>query len=86
MKIKEGYILRTVAGEHVAIPSGEELDLSVMLTLNDTGKFLWEQLLTEKTEAQLLEAVLAEYEAEPQAAAAYIHSFVEKLREYGCLE
>lgn len=86
MKIKEGYILRTVAGEHVAIPSGEELDLSVMLTLNDTGKFLWEQLLTEKTEAQLLEAVLAEYEAEPQAAAAYIHSFVEKLCEYGCLE
>lgn len=86
MKIKEGYILRTVAGEHVAIPSGNELDLSVMLTLNDTGKFLWEQLLTEKTEAQLLEAVLAEYEAEPQQAASFIAAFVEKLREYGCLE
>lgn len=86
MKLKEGFILRTVAEKHVVIPSGNELDLSIMLTLNDTGKFLWEQLQTEKTEAQLLQAVLATYEVEPSQASAYIAAFVQKLGEYGCLE
>ena len=85
MKLKEGFLLRTVAGENVVIPSGDELNLNMMLTLNDTGKFLWEQLAKEKTEAQLLEAVLAEYEIAAETAAGYIADFVAKLNEYGCL-
>ena len=86
MKVKEGYILRTIAGVNVAIPYGDEMDLNVMLTLNDTGKFLWEQLQTEKTEAQLLEAVLTTYETEREEAKAFISAFVQKLIEYECLE
>lgn len=85
MKLKEGFLLRTVAGENVVIPSGDELNLNMMLTLNDTGKFLWEQLAEEKTEAQLLKAVLAEYEIAAETAAGYIADFVAKLNEYGCL-
>ncbi len=86
MKVKEGYILRTIAGVNVVIPYGDEMDLNVMLTLNDTGKFLWEQLQTEKTEAQLLEAVITTYETDPDAANAYISTFIQKLSEYECLE
>ena len=85
MKIKEGFVLRTVAGENVVIPSGDNMDLSVMMTLNDTGRFLWEQLETEKTQEQLLAAVLAEYDVSAEIAGPYIAEFVEKLGEYGCL-
>ena len=85
MKIKEGFVLRTVAGENVVIPSGNNMDLSVMMTLNDTGRFLWEQLETEKTQEQLLAAVLAEYDVSAEVAEPYIAEFVEKLGEYGCL-
>ena len=85
MKLKEGFILRTVAGETVVIPSGEELDLNVMITLNDTGRFLWEQLQEEKTLEQLVEATTAEYVVETEVAKAYIEEFVKKLDENGFL-
>lgn len=49
MKIKEGFILRTIAGQHVVVPTGQHLDLSLMITLNETGAFLWEKLQVETT-------------------------------------
>ena len=45
MKIKEGFILRTVAGETVALPTGGVTNLDMMITLNGTGRFLWEKLV-----------------------------------------
>ena len=44
MKLKEGFILRTVAGETVALPAGGVTNLDMMITLNGTAKFLWEIL------------------------------------------
>ena len=44
LKLKEGFVLRNVAGENVVLPTGDEMDLTMMITLNDTGVFLWEKL------------------------------------------
>ena len=44
MKLKDGFILREVAGEHVVIPTGDALDLNMMITLNETGCTLWKRL------------------------------------------
>ena len=86
MKIKEGFILRTVGGENVVLPTGDNLDLSVMITLNDTGKFLWEHLQEEKTEEQLLGAVMATYkDVDEEEAKSYIDAFIAKLKEYDFL-
>lgn len=86
MKIKEGYILSSVAGENVVLPTGDELDLSIMITLNDTGKFLWEQLQEDKTEEDLLQAVNAAYEdVDQDEAKKFISDFVGHLREYDLL-
>ena len=62
MKLKEGFVLREVAGDTVVIPSGDTLDLNMMITLNETGKFLWEHLQSETDEAALVAALLAEYD------------------------
>ena len=48
MKLKEGFLMRQVAGQTVVLPSGDELDLNMMITLNDTGAFLWKQLEQEQ--------------------------------------
>lgn len=86
MKIKEGYIISTVAGENIVLPTGDELDLSVMITLNDTGKFLWEQLQEDKTEEELLQAVIANYEdVDQEEAKKFIADFIGHLREYDLL-
>ncbi len=81
MKIKEGFILRTVAGETVALPTGGMVAMDMMITLNDTGRFLWEHLQKETDEAALIEALLGEYEVGRDEAAAAVSAFVKKLEE-----
>ena len=79
MKIKDGFLLRQVAGQNVVLPVGGDLDLNMMITLNDTGAFLWEQLQNETTQEALVQALLAEYDVDPQTAADCVAAFIQKL-------
>lgn len=82
MKIKEGYILREVAGNYVVVPLGKAaLDFNGMITLNEMGAFLWKRLEQGTTKEELLEAVLSEYEVTEERALAGIDSFLEKVKE-----
>ena len=85
MKLKEGFLLRTVAGQTVVLPTGEELDLNMMITLNETGAFLWERLQEETDEAALVAALLGEYDVDEDTAKASVAGFVAKLNEHGFL-
>lgn len=86
MQLKDGFILRTVAGEHVVIPSGDDLDLNMMITLNETGKLLWEALSKGAEEADLAALLLQEYDVEEQTAREHVAQFVGKMREHGLLK
>lgn len=86
MKIKEGFLLRQVAGQTVVLPVGGGLDLNMMITLNDTGAFLWEQLQKETDEAALIEALLKEYDVDEATAKKAVAGFVAKLNDNGFLE
>lgn len=81
MKIKDGFVLRTVAGETVALPTGGTTDMDMMITLNDTGRFLWECLQKDTDENALVEALLGEYEVSREAAAEAVSAFVGRLKE-----
>lgn len=84
-KLKDGFIMRKIAGEVIVLPSGVQLDPNMMITLNETGMFLWERLQAGTTEEALLAAVMAEYEAEEETVRKYIKEFVEKLDANGFL-
>ena len=81
MKLKIGFILRSVAGQNVVLPTGSELNLNMMITLNDTGKFLWQKLEVGAEKEDLVVALLAEYEVDEATAKASVEKFVEKLME-----
>ena len=81
MKLKDGFILRQLAGQNVVIPSGEGLDLTLMISLNETGKFLWEMLEKGAEEQELVAALLKEYNVDEEAAAKHVAMFVQKMRE-----
>lgn len=85
MKLKDGFILRTVAGQTVVLPTGGELDLNMMITLNGTGAFLWERLQMETDEEKLVAALLGEYDVDEAAARNAVKNFVAKLGENGFL-
>ena len=45
MKIKNGFILRNVSDAYVVVAVGEAAkDFNGMITLNETGAFLWKTL------------------------------------------
>ena len=86
MKLKQGFIMREIAGEIIVVPSGDELNLNMMITLNGTGRFLWQRLETGATMDELVQAMLGEYEVDEQTARAGVERFVNKLKECGFLE
>lgn len=85
LKLKEGFVLRQVAGENVALPSGDELDLNMMITLNGTGAFLWGLLEQGAEEESLVEALLKEYDVDEALARNCVADYIVKLRDYGFL-
>lgn len=83
MKIRDGFILQEVAGSTVALPT--EGELNKMITLNETGRFLWERLEEETTREALIDALLASYEVDVQTATICVDNFVAELVKYGLL-
>ena len=82
MKIKEGYLLREVAGNYIVVAVGEAVkEFNGLVNLNESAAFLWKQLEEDKTEEQLGAALLSEYEVEEQKAKEDVGAFVKKLQE-----
>lgn len=87
MKIKDGLMLYEVAGSYVVVPAGDEaLDFNGMVTLNETGAFLWKQLEQECDQTQLVDALLDEYEVTLEQAQNSVERFVAEIRENGFVQ
>lgn len=85
MKLKDGFLLRQVAGQTVVLPVSGDLNLNMMITLNDTGAFLWERLQSEIDEVALVAALLEEYDVDEATAKNSVAAFVKKLNDNGFL-
>lgn len=82
MKIKEGFVLREVAGNFIVVAIGDSVkQFNGVINLNETGAFLWKALEKGATEEQLVDTLLAEYEVEKEIAEKDVQAFVEKLTQ-----
>ena len=87
MKIKKDFVLRDVAGTWVVLPLGQaSVDFDGMLSLNDTGAFLWQTLERGADRDGLADALVKEYDVDRSTAAADVERFLARLNEAGCLE
>ena len=88
MKIKSGFMLRTIAGCKVVVSVGRRtLDFNGIINLNDSGAFLWERLEKGATEDSLTADILANYtDVDEPTARESVREFVRTLREAGCLD
>lgn len=77
MKIKNGYMLREVAGEAVVVPSGEvSLNFQGIISLNETGALLWKELEQGCEKKDLVQALLDEYEIDAETAEKDVNEFL----------
>lgn len=87
MKIKKDYILKTVANQHIIVPIGEAaVKFQGMITLNDTGKYLFEVLKEDTTLEQLLMKLIESYEMDPKTAKKDVDKFIELLDKHNIID
>lgn len=87
MKIKPGFKVRKMCGSSIVVAVGKEsTDFNGMITLNDSGEFLWNLLSEGATEQELVVSLMKEYNIDEQTAAADVQEFVKKVKGAGFLE
>lgn len=87
MKIKNGYMLREVAGEAVVVPSGEvSLNFQGIISLNETGALLWKQLEQGCEKKDLVQALLDEYEVDAETAEKDVNEFLKLAGDAGLID
>ena len=87
MQIKSGFMLKEVAGTIVVVPVGENsVNFNAMITLNESGAFLWKQMAEETTMEKLVEALTGEYDVDAATAEKDINKFLDTIRTAGLLK
>ena len=78
MKIKEGFILRSICGEYVVVGEGlTQVNFNKMLSLNETAAYLWKEAQgKEFSKEDLVQFLLDKYEVSPEQAAADVDKLV----------
>jgi hypothetical protein len=81
MKIKEGFMLREIAGQWVVVPLGERVvEFNAIMTLNETGVVIWKGMEEDSSEDDLVQAILTEYTIDEDTARADIKTTIIKAR------
>ncbi len=82
MKRNPDFLMRQVADRYVLAPVGEMAKkFCGMITMNETGKFLWELLEREQTLESLLQALVNTYEIDGEKVKPDVVKFLEPLQE-----
>lgn len=85
----EGFLLRSIAGEHVLIPVNNVHDPrfdNCMITMNDTAAYLW-KLFSDapRTEEEAISAAEASFSAPEGVIAGHIREFIAEYANLGLL-
>ena len=87
MKTKQGFMLRNIAGKDIVVAVGEAaMDFNGMITLNETGAFLWKLLEKGAQYDELVSALLSEYDVDEPTAKDGIDKFLETARGAALLD
>ena len=85
MRLKDGFITYEGAEEHIIVPAGG-LSFSGMVRSNKTAGYIVECLKDEVTEEEIVEKMLAKYDAPKERITKDVGDILAKLRGIGALE
>lgn len=84
VKIKDGLLIRDIAGEHVLIDAGGGVDFSKMMMLNETAVSIINKLRQgARTAEELANAIAEEYEVTEDVALQDVRELLAQMREQG---
>ena len=88
MRIKPGFELRDVCGEHIIVAYGEEnIDFSKVISLNESAALMWRQAEKGEFSAQnLADALCDEYQVDAYTALRDVTQTIEEWQKIGLVE
>lgn len=87
MKIKDGFVMREVAGQAIVVATGKaSRDFSGMIKLNGTAKDIWQWLSEGKSEDETALLLCQKYEVTNEKAKSDTMAIVEKMRAAGVID
>ena len=86
MRIKNGFVLREVAGQIMVIATGEaSKDFHGMIKLNSTGKVIWLALQEGLGEQAIAERLQEQFDVDSEKALEDTQAFLKQMEEMGFL-
>lgn len=87
MKIKEGFVLRSIGDTYMVIGEGlAQIDFNKIVSLNSTAAYLWNSLLDKEfNRGDVRDLLLGQYDVDEKTAQADADALVEKWLEAGLL-
>lgn len=87
MKLKKGIIMEKAGDGYIAVATGDaSKKFNGFIRNNQTADFIFRQLTEEKTEEQLVAALLEKYDVSEEVALKDVRAVIEKIRKVGILD
>ena len=87
MKIKSGFVVRPVAGQHMVVALGEaSKNFNGIIKLNESARLIWDMLSVGAELEEIIDRLEQEYDVERAVLASDCEAFVRSLEENGILE
>lgn len=87
MKVKNGFVMRTVIDEYIIMPTDKNIDqFEGAVVLNEVSALVWEKLQSDVTREELLEAILNEFEVPKETAEKDLDMLLKRFTEYDLIE
>lgn len=84
LKITDGYIIREILDMYVVFGIGRDAYMpDRLMSLNETGKFLWDKLEEGSDAETLVDDLINEFEVERHIAEADVGAFLHDLQDKG---
>lgn len=85
MRIKSGFELRDICGEHIVVAYGaENVDFTKLITLNESAAYLWKLVIDKDfCEEDLVRLLLAEYDVDKEQASADVKELLASWKNAG---
>lgn len=86
MKLNQEFVLREIAGDYILIPIASADDVfNGVITLNDTGAFIWKQIEDGKNIEDIVNALQNEYEVTGEIAKRDIQKLCDNFKKLGIM-
>ena len=88
MRIKKGFELRDVCGEHIIVAYGiENIDFNKVISLNESATYLWKNVVDKDFDVETMASLLQqEYEVDAETAKRDAQALLDQWTKVGLTE